>query len=135
MGMGNYACYADTVSEDFVKEICPEELKNLQLVLGKNDFDMDRLGRAAMHGDLEGELGLEIESEVAINAILNVYDALCQAFRKETGLGLELMYHDKDDRGDEVDGYFWGLEGVYIYSPAGEKHKDKIQRKTWTEFG
>ena len=44
-------------------------------------------------------------------------------------------HKEREDRGDEVDGVFWKVEGVYVLSPAGEKYKDKINRAFWTEFG
>ena len=134
MGMGNYSCHADTVSDEFVRETCPDEMDNLQTVLDESDCDFGHLGRTSNDGDIQGGLDIEIGEENSL-AVLNAYDDLCVAFEKKTGLELEIKYHEADDRGDEVDGFFWAVEGVYVFSPAGEKYKDKIKRKFWTEFG
>ena len=40
-----------------------------------------------------------------------------------------------DDRGDELSGGSFAVDGVYQLTPAGKKYQDKIQRKCWNEFG
>ncbi|MCD6436362.1 MAG: hypothetical protein J7L15_08280 [Clostridiales bacterium] len=135
MGMGNYACRAETVEEDFVKEICPKELQVLIDVLEKVGQTLLDLGAACTYGDIEEELfsnGLEDDE---IKSICDAYDNLCTTFDETTGLELCISYHNKKDRGDEVDGYFWQVDGVFIYSLAGEEHKDKITTKSWVVWG
>lgn len=134
MGMGNYACHADTVTDEFVREICPTEIEELEFVLDSNDYSMGQLGYCADTGDIQGELELELDEDVAL-LVLNAYEKVCAVFEDKTGLELDLKYHNNEDRGDEVDEEFWTVEGVYIFSPAGEKYKDKIERKFWTNFG
>ena len=133
MGMGNYAQFADTVSDKFVRETCPEEINVLQEYLNKHDITWEALGDAGNYNDVEGELAINFE-EAAIE-INNAYDKLCKAFKEKTGLELFARYHNGEDRGDDVDGFFWSVEGAYILSPEGEKYKDKIERKFWTIFG
>jgi len=135
MGMGNYANYADTVTNDFVTKICPDEMAGLLKVLEENDYDIDRLASCATYGgDIYGEMELDVEEEQA-KAILDSYVELLKAFSDKVDLGLAIRYKDKEDRGDEVDGMFWEVEGVYVYSSAGEKYKNEIERKFWTNFG
>ena len=136
MGMGNYAQYADTIPDKFVRETCPEEIDILQEYLDKHDCDWGQLGDAGNFGneDIEGELALTIGDEGAAE-ICNAYYALCQKFKEKTGLELDARYHNKEDRGDEVDGFFWSVDGVYVLSESGEKYKDKIQRLFFTVFG
>jgi len=133
MGMGSYANFADTVTNKFVSETCPDEMGELLRVLSDNEYTIDQLASCS-DGDIQGELEVDLDEDVAL-LILNTYDGLAMAFEEKTGLTLTIRYHDKEDRGDEVDGFFWEVEGVYVYSPAGEKYKDKIERKFWTNFG
>ena len=141
MGMGNYPCFANVVEESFVKELCPNELDALRVALDEADYDIGGLAyNAQLGGDLEGELGVELNDDAKVSAIIEAYDALRMAFTKATevdgnGLTLDLMYHNKEDRGDEVDGHFWVVDDTHQLSPAGEKFKDKWERKGWTVYG
>ncbi len=135
MSMGNYACYADTIEESFVEEVCPKELKNLKEILKKYEYGLEYLGQVNYPGcDIHGELSCSFKDNEAIE-IGNAYEILCARFEEETSLDLEIRYHEAEDRGDEVNGYFWEVNGVYVLSIAGEKYKDKIDRKFWTEWG
>ena len=135
MSMSTYPCMADTVDDDFIKEICPNEYTALIEVLKKYERGLDDLGDAGVAGDMEAgleEMGLE---DTESGPICDAYVELCDAFKKITDLVLDLQFHNAEDRGDDVDGYFWAVEGVYVLSPAGEKYKDKIERKGWTVWG
>jgi len=134
MGMGHYPQYADTVDDKFVRQVCPGEIDELQVVLDEVDYDWQRLGMSNNFGDLESELEVDFEDE-QIQRILKVYDELCRVFQTKTGLELKIRYHDSDDRGDEVNGFFWEVDGVYILSLAGKKYQADIERKFWTDFG
>jgi len=134
MGMGNYASFADTVTNEFVTKTCPDEMAELLKVLAENDYNLDRLAIAATDGDIQGELEVDLDEDVAL-LILNTYDGFAMAFLGITGLDLSIRYKDHEDRGDEVDGMFWEVDGVYDLSAAGKKYKDKIERKFWTNFG
>ena len=135
MGMGNYAEHADTVEDKFVRETCPEEYKVLLEVLEENDYDIDRLAYCATHGgDVESELSVDLDDEPCA-IINNAYDKLCMVFEEKTGLTLTIRYKDCEDKGDEVDGLFWAVDGVYEKTAAGKKYDDKIERKFWTNFG
>lgn len=128
MGMGHSAMWADTVNECFVEETCPNEFTAFKEEWDEGDYSLPVLI------DMVGEY--QTEGEVAVLATL--YKSLLDAFKKNTGLSLELMYHDSDndgDRYDEVNGWFWSVEGVYTYTPAGKKYAEKIQRSTWVLFG
>jgi hypothetical protein len=135
MGMGTSACHADTVTNEFVTKTCPEEYKVLLEVLQENDYDIDRLAYCATNGgDVESELTVDMDDEPAA-IINNAYDKLCIVFEEKTGLTLEIKYHDKEDRYDEVNGMFWEVDGVYEKTAAGKKYDKDIERKFWTTFG
>ena len=63
------------------------------------------------------------------------WDALREEFKKET-LGLDLMcnYLHPDDASfnDEVEGFFWEVQGMTQLTPAGEKCKNLVKTRYWT---
>jgi hypothetical protein len=133
MGMGNYAGYADTVEEDFVKEMCADELQAFFLILDGVGIKPGDFAESFDQDDLQDRTSCTASEEQLIK---KEWDVLYDAFEAATG-GLELgmVYHDADDRGDELDGWEFSVDGVYVLSPAGKKYSDKITRKHWTVFG
>lgn len=123
MSMSNCACHADTVEIDFVKEQCPKEWEDFNSALLEDDITFDHF---CIMKTGEDELDEAIE---------DAYDALCKAFNKVTGLELGVVHHEAEDRGDELDGGSFSVEGVYGYTTAGEKHKSSIERLYWTTIG
>ena len=129
MGMGYCAAFADTIEPEDVRKICPKEYDALVKALDESEEGetLDSFAQEATYDEnIEG-------TNTAV-----AYKALCAAFEKLTGLGLGLGYHDKGDEGDrydDVDGYYWWLDGVYKLSPEGEKLNEIIQRKFWVTFG
>ncbi len=134
MSMDNYPQNADTVEESFVKETCPMLLQELMEALGIANYDLEDFAKAVGDGDPEGTLGMDLDEEKAEH-LFKIFDVLCGAFRAKTGLELTLNFHEAQDKGDEVDGYFWDVDGVWQRTPAGEKYKDKITPKVWNVFG
>lgn len=135
MSMDNYPCSADVVEIDFVKEMCPAEYTSFETILKIHNIKFDDFGHFNLAEDLEGELSDE-HNEIATDEIIGAYEFLCQTFREVTGgLHLTIMWAEAMDRGDEVDGAFWSVDGVYGYTLAGEKYKDRIVKKSWNVFG
>lgn len=72
-----------------------------------------------------------------------LYTEITDKFKKETGLELEIQYHDVDDDGDcydEVDGLYWEVFGCYVRSPEFEALRSKfgenvIERKFFVTYG
>ena len=129
MSVKHHPFSADTVEVDFIKEICPGEFDALSLTLDAADYSLMQLGCSANNGgDIEGELGLDLDDEFA-ELIVKAYEKLCMEFQERTGLELDIKY--SESFGNE----YWEVEGVYILSPAGEKYQDKITSRQWTEFG
>ena len=129
MGMGHSAAYADTVEEGFIEEIAPNELANFKSALEKEGTELDSFAQNTAIGEDMSDFGGEVNQ---------TYDELLTKFESETGLELELSYHDSysdGDRYDEVDGAFWTVGGVYGLTPAGKKYVDKITRCNWVVFG
>jgi len=138
MGMGTYACFAEVVEGDFIKEVCPEKYNTLLDLLKEAESDLDEFSTYfdETYGYEEDIPQNESNKVMEVWGRIKVaYTELTEAFNKATGLYLGIRYHDAEDRGDEVDGGFWEVNGVYDYTPAGQKYKDKINRKFWTVYG
>lgn len=131
MGFGYGSNYADVISEENVKKICPKEYKAFIDALEKEDKDL-----------YDFAIGDQMGEETS-NVLGLVWNNLCVAFRQATTVGnscfdLNIGYHDKDsdgDRYDEVDGYFFSVDGAYQLSPAGEKFEKIFDRKFFVTAG
>ena len=111
MGMGNSAAYADVIEESELIKIgtCGKLLKKLQLL--KSD-ECDNILIALAQGYDLCELGDKSFEKKVYKASEN----LMREFKKVTGLDLSFGYHDSSnegDRYDDVDGFFWAVEGMY----------------------
>ena len=136
MGMGNYACGAHTIEVAFVQEIAMEEHTELMLAIAKAGTTIEALAEAfftQQGDDLETFCNISAEQEEDIR---DKWEKLYKAFYERTGgLELDLVHHEAEDRGDELDGWSFSVEGVFDYTPAGRKYKDRIEHKSWTVYG
>ena len=134
--MGSYACYEDIVEESFIKEQSPEQFQKFLDALEKAGMSLETFAQITSRGvDFENEVGENVEDEQDAVDILNTWSALCIIFVSKTDLGLGIGYKEKEDRGDEVDGVYWSVDGVYELTKAGRKWESKICRKFWTNWG
>jgi hypothetical protein len=83
---------------------------------------------------------LEWEFDGIPKTLETLFTALQSAFEKATtvngkGLCLSLVFHESEDRADELNGYAWEVGEVYQLSPAGERFHKQITRLFWTNFG
>lgn len=128
MGMGHGANYADVVEDKFVEKICPKEWKKL----------MDAISKSDEFGSMEEFAQIKRYDDVGEDEATLAYNQLTDAFNKKTKLDLSLGFHDADEEGDrydDVNGYFWMVDGVYSYTPAGKKYRKEIDRKLFVTFG
>lgn len=131
MSSSNYGCSADTVTNDFVKKHCPEVFEAFEKVLGEADVDIQSFFYAQyMDGDYS-----EIKEDFDAELVDKAYGDLKEDFFMRTGLSLSTVYHDAEERSDELDGGAWAVEGVYGLTEAGRNHKDSIEHVEWTTFG
>ena len=123
MSTGYSASYADVVTEEFIKQILEEAGEPELLTKFYDTFP-------------EGITGNDIFNGFS-GIRLHHYEWLLETFQRHAGLGLEINYHDEEigDRYDDVRGIFWSVDGVYQYSEAGEKYKDKISRSFYVSYG
>ena len=134
MGMGYVGCQVLTIEEDFIKEQCPEEFQefvdSFDTVEGNAQFDsIDDFARFIGNGDIDPTKEPE-------GPYLK-YIALCKAFKAKTDLEIGIFYHDSEngDRYDDFTGRAWQVDGVYQYTSAGEKYKDKIKNQSFVVCG
>jgi len=131
MGFGYGSNYADVVSEENVKKICPAEYQDFIDALEKEDKDLYDF---AINEQL---------SEEASDIVAFAWQKLCVVFRQATTVGnscfdLSIGYHDSESEGDkydEVDGYYFHVTGTYQLSPAGEKFEKIFDRKFFVTAG
>lgn len=134
MGMGHGSAYADTVADDFVKEICPQEHEAFFSFLKEKGISIEDV--ANYNDDLNQFV--DFESEDDEEQFVRYQTDLTEMFEHRTGLSLWLNYHDSRNDGsryDDIDGWFWCIGNVYDYTPAGEKYKAQIKRANWVWFG
>jgi len=130
MGMGYAGSYADVISEEGVKEVCPKEYQALMdAMVGIppiEAMDFDELAQQAEYNEIENK-----DAEQAL-------EVLKEAFDKKTGLALSIGYHDADEQGDrydDINGGFWCVGGMYELTKAGKKFEKYVQRKMFVSFG
>jgi hypothetical protein len=141
MGMGAAAAHADCIEWDSIKKIVPQESAAFEAVLA--DLEMTLGGAASILDECGPEHGasdLEDSDEVKLQvAYTNLQDAFITATTVgESNLELWIGYYDSEsgDRYDDLsDEHYFSVNGVYQHTPAGERFKDVIERKSWTQFG
>ena len=152
MGMGSYAVNSFVIEYDDLKKICPDEIKTIEQELHFSDIGWDNLGRWLSWDDstyVEDAILDTIDDDIEdtqelAEDIIQKYDehiqALKNSFNNKTGLTLYFDYYDEDsgDRYDEPgdkDGIIFCVQGMMVLSPAGEKYKDIITERRWTQYG
>ena len=131
MGMGYAANFADVVESQDITAACPDAWKHfIDIMEAEKDSGGHDLDSLAM------ELRLDDVDEA--DPLYEAYEALCTEFEQTTGLTLLLGYHDHDDCGDrydEINGYFWAVDGMYELTDAGRLWDNKVSRKFFVTFG
>ena len=153
MGMGSYAVHSFVIGYDDLKNICPDEIAAIENEQYFNDIGWETIGRWLAWDDIaeleDAMLDLmesdddrkcqDMAEEIGGRYNKHVTD-LKNAFEKKTGLTLYFDHYveDNGDRYDEPndkDGIIFCVGGMTILSPAGEKYKDIITERRWTQFG
>jgi len=134
MGMGYGAGYADVISQNKIKQVCPVEFKAFFRELKKSEVSLDSFAQLiAQNRELDSE---DRESQ---GKLVDLWTTLQTAFyKKSEGLDLELGFHDSDnegDRYDDINGPFFSVGGMYQLTPAGKKFKRSVTRQFFVTFG
>lgn len=125
MGMGTSPCSGWVIGYSDLKKICPKEV---DLVEGDEEFeDWGEVSRAFEFDELPDSIKKSVEDLVG-------------KFGINTNLTLSLGFYNEDDgdRYDQVDsheGCVFFVDGMVALTPAGEKFKEVVRERLWTQYG
>jgi hypothetical protein len=152
MGMGSFAVGSFVIEYDDLKKICPEEIAAVEGEKFFNDIGWGTIGQWLAWDDAD-QFKEEIEAlyvndkediDDVLDEYVKIYDKhivdLKDAFNKNTGLTLYFDYYNEEDGGrydnpGDKDGCLFCVDGMVQLTPAGEKFKDIIGERKWTQFG
>ena len=149
MGMGSYAVSSYVIPYDELKKICPDEIAAIE---NEKYFDVTGWGTIAKWltwddpDNFKDEIYFMNEGidDDTVEKYVEIYDKhiinLTKAFNEKTGLTLYFDNYDEDsgDRYDEPgdeEGCVFCVNGMVQLTPAGEKYKDIITERRWTQYG
>lgn len=160
MGMGSYAVGSFVIEYKDLKKICPDEIKAIEKAKYFKNIGWNTLGQWLSYDDpdnLKDELYVSVEEdnskptirlEKDIDGIVedifqdyeNLIISLKTSFNKKTGLTLYFDSYDMEggDRYDnpgDKDGCIFCVDGMVQLTPSGEKYKDIVTERKWTQFG
>ena len=152
MGMGSFAVGSFVIEYDDLKKICPEEIAAIEGEKFFNDIGWGTIGQWKSWDDPD-QFKEEIEAlytndkediDDILDEYVKIYDKhinnLFKAFHKKTDLVLYLDYYNEEDGGrydnpGDKDGCLFCVDGMVQLTPAGEKFKDIVSERKWTQFG
>lgn len=123
MSSGYCAAYADVLSVDGLKKLCPKAYAQFLIAMASCNKSLN---------DVAFEVALQDELDEIIQTRLT---QLCKAFKKKTGLALNLGYHSRGDCYDDVSGAYWYVDGMYHMTAKGKKISEYVERATWVQYG
>jgi hypothetical protein len=160
MGMGSFAVGSFVIEYKDLKKICPNEIKSIEKAKYFNDIgwgsiaqwltwdDPDQI-KEDIYVSVEEDkskpvIRLEKDIDSIVEDIFAEYDVLVtnlkNSFNKKTGLTLYFDHYNEEDGGrydnpGDKDGCIFCVDGMVQLTPAGEKFKDIISERKWTQFG
>ena len=160
MGMGSFAVGSYVIEYKDLKKICPDEIKALEKAKYFKDFGWGTIGqwlswddpenlKDVLYASVEEDkskpvIRLEKDIDSIVEDIFQDYDNLItnlkNSFNKKTGLTLYFDHYDMEsgDRYDnpgDKDGCIFCVDGMVQLTPAGQKFKDIISERRWTQYG
>jgi hypothetical protein len=160
MGMGTFAVGSFVIEYKDLKKICPDEIKSIEKAKYFKDIGWGTIGKWLAWDDpenLKDELYVSVEEDKSkpvirlglsedqiVEDIFQEYEnlviSLKNSFNKKTGLTLYFDIYDSEcgDRYDnpgDKDGCIFCVDGMVQLTPAGEKFKEIISERKWTQFG
>lgn len=158
--MGTFGVKSFVIEYDRLKEICPDEIQAIESAkyfdsigwkyigqwLGWSDNDqiIDAIHDAVLDDKSNPVMRLELSEDQIVEDIFDQYEILVTnlktSFNKKTGLSLYFDYYNEDqgdryDNAGDKDGCVFCVNGMVQLTPAGEKFKDIIFERSWTQFG
>lgn len=160
MGMGSFGVHSFVIEYDDLKKICPDEIQAIENAkyfdsigwrtigqwLAWNDPDQiqDAIKDSVLDDESDPIRRLQRTQEQIEQDVFDQYKTLVRdlkdVFNQKTRLCLYFDYYDEDngDRYDnpgDKDGCIFCVDGMVQLSPAGEKFKDIVTERSWTQFG
>jgi hypothetical protein len=154
MGMGTFAVNSFVIEYDDLKKICPDEITAIENEKFFGDIlwtgiaqwqtwdDPDQL-KDGMY-DSYANVPEEEDIDDIVEQYVEIYDKhitnLKNSFNTKTGLTLYFDHYDMEggDRYDnpgDKDGCIFCVDGMVQLTPAGEKYKDIVTPRRWTQYG
>lgn len=155
MGMGSYAVGSFVIGYDDLKKICPDEISAIEnekffgLIgwgtigqwLGWDDIGYveDAILDNCYDNSRDDKYNQKVAEEISNKYNTHVAN-LKNAFEKKTGLTLYFDSYDEDggdryDNPNDKDGCVFCVNGMVQLTPSGEKFKDIITERRWTQYG
>jgi hypothetical protein len=160
MGMGSFAVGSFVIEYKDLKKICQDEIKAIEKAKYFKDIGWGSIGqwlswddpdnfKDELYASVEEDksnpvMRLELSEDQIVEDIFNDYEKLVvdlrNSFNKKTGLTLYFDHYDEEggDRYDnpgDKDGCIFCVDGMVQLTPAGEKFKDIISERKWTQYG
>jgi hypothetical protein len=148
MGMGSFAVGSFVIEYKDLKKICPDEIKAIEKAKYFKNIGWYNIGRWLAWDNPEEVIEPIYEcvndDETATEQIFEQYESLIQSlkdtFNKKTGLTLYFDTYDEEgggryDNPGDKDGCIFCVDGMVQLTPAGEKFKDIISERKWTQYG
>lgn len=153
--MGSFAVSSFVISYDDLKKIVPEQIESIENEkffgdigwgiigqwLGWDDIAVleDAILDYCFDEDKDDDHNQKVAEETS-RTYINHINNLQSAFNEKTGLTLYFDHYDEDggDRYDEPndkDGCIFCVGGMVQLTPAGEKFKDIVTERRWTQYG
>lgn len=151
MGMGFSAAVCWVIDDDKLRKVSnhvSSYRSKLDTVMEKYGIDLALVAKCVDYQDWydvsevlydDHEMD-ETEVEEVLKEIETLLGNICAHFNSQTGLYLDLAFHDSmeyGDRYDDVDGAFWALTGVTELTPAGKKATEQglVWQAHFVHFG
>jgi len=155
MGMGSFAVSSFVIGYDDLKKICPEQIESIENEkffgdigwgvigqwLGWDDIAVieDAILDSCYDNDHDDDYNQKLAEETS-RLYVNHINNLQISFNEKTGLTLYFDHYDEDggdryDNPNDKDGCIFCVDGMVVLSPAGQKFKDIVTERRWTQYG
>jgi hypothetical protein len=160
MGMGSFAVGSFVIEYKDLKKICPDEIKAIEKAKYFDSVGWGNIGRwlswddpdqikdafydAILEDKSKPVIRLELGEDQIVEDIFQEYEKLVinlkNSFNKKTGLSLYFDHFDEEgggryDNPGDKDGCIFCVDGMVQFTPAGQKFKDIISKRKWTQYG
>ena len=125
MNMSNYANFAYTIPNEEVEKLAPELSTSVFNTITELDLSLHEIRDYLEYGEKSCE-DLDL-----LEAILyKLYYEIIQT----TGMEISLHYHESEERGDDINGYYFIVDNAVIPNPNISTHS-LIKPAYWVTYG